>query len=266
MFLKLLKHDLISLKNSFFILFIITICVGLIAPFLIFSIYKFALSSEEVLTIGYILLFGIYSLVICFILVIIILYIINSVRFFKQSFFSSQGYLTLTLPISTGKNVISKLLSIILWGIAFTLVGIVSLFISALILNTLIAYNEGADVSIFTEIKNFFTPSTNIDMRQVGINILSAFSSFFTSILMLCGILLVITLGNVKPFKNHPVFFSIIFAIGLFFIYSIGITNINTLIPDLIIMNIINILLELAFIILGVFLIVKLIDNKVEIS
>ncbi len=266
MFLKLLKHDLISLKNSFFILFIITICIACIAPFLIFSIYKLSLSSEVNLTISYMLLFGIYSLIGCFILVIITLYIINSIRFFKQSFFSSQGYLTLTLPISTGKNVISKLLSIIIWGIAFTVVGVVSLFFSALILNTLIGHSEGVDVSIFTQIKNFFTPSSNIDIRQVTINILSSFSSFFSSILMLCAILFVITLGNVKPFKNHSVFFSIVFAIGLFFIYSIGITNINRLFSDLIIMNIINILLELAFIILGVFLIVKLIDNKVEIS
>ncbi len=273
MFLKLLKHDLISLKNSFLILFIITICVGLIAPFLVFSMYKFSISTNEDIGLGLILIFGIYALILVYIMIASVLFIVNAVRFFRNSFFSSQGYLTLTLPISTTKNVISKLLSIVIWAIGFFLVAYVSFFVSMAILNILLIQDSGSDVSIWQSIEDVFktifnntSSFENMSVKEVFTTILAVFLMIDTPILTLVLMLFVITLGNIKPFKKHAVLSSILFAILIYFTVSIGSTNLATYISDDLIRSIVILLLEIALVILGTFGIVKLIDHKVEIS
>ncbi len=272
MFLKLLKHDLISLKNSFFILFIITVCVAVIAPFLVYSLYKYSITGEEGLGIAYLLIFGIYSLVLLFVGIVVILFLINAVRFFKNSFFSSQGYLTLTLPISTTKNVLSKLLAIVIWALAFLLVACISFFISMIILNVLLVNDSSSDISVWESIQQMF-----IDMfdnsyfegataSSIIAFILRIFNLIISPILTLSLMLFIITLGNIKPFKKHSVLASILFAIVIYFAISIGSTNIATYIEDGIVENVVILLLETALTILSVFGIVKLIDHKVEIS
>lgn len=272
MFLKLLKHDLISLKNSFFILFIITVCVAVIAPFLVYSLYKYSMSGNDGIGLSYLLLFGIYSLVLLFIIVVAILFLINAVRFFKNSFFSSQGYLTLTLPISTSKNVISKLLAIIIWAIAFSLVAYISFFIAMIILDVLLVNDSSSTVTTWESIQQMFQSIFDTSSFE-GANatdiiafILKIFVIIISPILSLVLMLLIITLGNIKPFKKHSVLSSILFAIVIYFAISIGSTNIATYITDSIVKYVVILLLEIALTILGVFGIVKLIDHKVEIS
>jgi len=128
---KLIKYDFKSTYREFVGIFLAIILAVIILPLVLSNV-----NNQIVSMIAGFIIFGI-------IIAITVVVVSSLFHLFNTNIFSSQGYLTLTLPVTSRDIVISKLIVSSMWII---LTGIVSLF--ALIL-------LGVNGSSFSELKIF---------------------------------------------------------------------------------------------------------------
>lgn len=118
MLLKLFKHEFKVNRTTFAILYSSLLVVSL---FLRISMSIDAQSDLANLFVGLLMTVYIFGIIGSYIYMIVAI-----VRSFGKSMFKKPGYLTLTLPVSTSKILISKLLMAVLWFFISTLVIIAS--------------------------------------------------------------------------------------------------------------------------------------------
>lgn len=131
---KLLKYEFKATGRKFFPLYIAMLFVSLLINFGI----QFP-QMELMLTFSAIALFGLF-------VALIVVTIMTIVRRFKNNLLSDEGYLMFTLPVSTGKLILSKLITAVVWIIVTGIIAILSatiVFANREFIDTVIkAFNE----------------------------------------------------------------------------------------------------------------------------
>ncbi|KXT78619.1 hypothetical protein [Streptococcus sp. DD13] len=153
MFGKLLKYEFKFVGKLYFAIYAtilaLSVVIGLMSSRLILEVLGSATASSLP-----VLSFLTGVLIILLFVGIIITYTMIASRF-KQSIFGRQGYLTLTLPVSTHQLILVKVLSGIFWILTSLVVTVLSLYI----ITTLSVSSIGLS-SITPSFFNFF----NIDL------------------------------------------------------------------------------------------------------
>lgn len=132
MFGKCLKHEFRATRRQLVPLFIAMLAVGLLAGLLV-ALGGLLLSSEGGLLytivnglLPVLLILGLFALMVAVEVVAFVMII----RRFYTSFFTDEGYLTFTLPVTTTEHILSKFVVAAVWQF---LAGIVSLLAVALV-------------------------------------------------------------------------------------------------------------------------------------
>jgi len=266
MFLKLFKHDFIDLKNSFFTLFLIVGIVSFTVPFFYELLVEGILANLTGDPQGYgsVVLLMLGWLLMNFFYIVEILFIVVTLRNFARCFYGQEGYFTLTLPISTGKNVLSKILAMIVWGLMFILIALIGLTVSICIVISVSKYLDfNSVIEVLKSIK-----ITDFSPNETWSLIYTITEGLISQILSLAVILFAMTLAHIKPFNKHSVLFTILFLLGftiaaiVYFAISFSSTDASVTL----IMQIVTLSLTIAFIPLFILGTIKLIDKKVEIQ
>ncbi len=134
MFGTCLKHEFRATKRLLVPLFIAMLVASILAG-IFFGVTVRFFSNDTESTVGAVLsmlasglsttvLFALFavSVIVCFILII---------RRFYTSFFTDEGYLTFTLPVSVNTHLFSKFTAAYIWEILSSVVALVSVFIVA---------------------------------------------------------------------------------------------------------------------------------------
>ncbi len=196
--MKLLKYEIRRGYEQYLILFVAMIGVALMVRFGGFSqvMNDGGMISEngslQVSAIAAIILIMIYGLLVFGSIVFVGLQILRN---FNRSMFKSQGYLTLTLPVSTTKLLLSKMLVASFW---FGLT-ILAIFISS-ILMTEVSLTLG---SIF---------GANVDIQLLAVSVIEFMISTMQSVL--CAYM-IITFVHTKYVKSHRILVAIITYIAI---------------------------------------------------
>jgi hypothetical protein len=119
--LKLLKHEFKVNRSAF-----LSFYAAVLVLSLLLRLTNFTNISDDTagIVVGLLMMIYIFGIMGCYIYVMVAI-----VRAFNKSMFKKQGYLTLTLPVSTGKLVLSKLLMAAFWIIISTVVVFLSFVI-----------------------------------------------------------------------------------------------------------------------------------------
>ena len=120
--LKLLKHEFKVNRSAFLSFYVAVLVLAFILRFTNFS--NVIEGETTAIVVGLLMLIYIFCIIGCYVYVMVAI-----VRAFNKSMFKKQGYLALTLPISTSKLVLSKLLMAAFWIVISTIVVLLSFII-----------------------------------------------------------------------------------------------------------------------------------------
>lgn len=123
MLTKLMKYDIRSTWRDFAGIYLAILLGVIIVPLLINNINIPIASTLAMLIITSIIIGT------------IVLTIINLFHIFLKNVYSKQGYLTMTLPVTSGQLVFSKLLVSTMWIVLTGIVSIIGFFIFAFVMN-----------------------------------------------------------------------------------------------------------------------------------
>jgi len=174
---KLLKHEF---KNSYLE---ITILNGAIIGLTLIIALIINVDQPLLIALPIISLFSLYFAA-------YILLIINIVKSFSQKLFSKEGYLTLTIPVSIDKIIISKFIVNIIWYIITTVVFLASLL-------TIVFTFSGLDV----EALNFLKDLRVIDLIPLAFFVLNSLIAVILLLSTLFFTLCVLNVGKIHKFK-----------------------------------------------------------------
>ncbi len=267
--LTLLKQNLINTKKKFLIMYIIIFAFFILFPITL-KINNWIMGTSS--TLASVITTLLSGLIPILLVVLAVLVLKDSLNYIKESLFSKQGYLNFTLPFKTSSIVLSKLLTSLIWMFGFILVT----FVGSLIM-------EG-------ELQIFF-PSTDTDITYTfmiirsiteilnNINILEGTTTFQVVILIFSTLLftpyLIVlylfsnTIVNITTMKKHKknvsslVFVLLLIALGQFTQVIIAIlTSVTS--GSLLLPLLVNLIVEVAVIIIGYQLSIYWINYKLE--
>ncbi len=118
---KLLKYEFISYLRTLVPMYIIMLAVGLVTRFI-------QLFENDHFTYNIVFGSSVLALVVSILVCLVMTAIVSIVRFYKN-LYSSEGYLSFTLPVTSGQHIFTKLVM----SITFTLIGVVVAFVSGAI-------------------------------------------------------------------------------------------------------------------------------------
>lgn len=170
---KLLKHEFKQSYQEFTIVFVAMILMSVIIGFL----EKLWLSFFSSL-----MIIALYGLLI----IVGVILVINVVTSFNRKIFGREGYLTLTLPLSIDKILISKIIVNFFWIILIGLSFIISVSIVS-------AISYGTRL--------FFLDYNSANINYLLLGIINAALGTFLSIFILILVLGILNIGKVKKFK-----------------------------------------------------------------
>lgn len=252
--LKLLKYDFTQSYRAYGLIFSIFLMVSFLSSFIVVNEF-----IEEVVR----------GTVITFVISLFVLVITNVIRFYNESMFKDSGYLTLTLPVSTHKIVLSKIITTAVWYVITVFVLLLGIFISFLPL-----FDSNFIYIIFDLFKQIleFIKSIFTDLKVF----LSFFYFITMFVLFIIKIYFVITIIQTKFVRKNKLAVGIIIYIVLELITLIisslfveqtftnqilivsGVwSSLDILIP--------SILRDISFILVLYYLTVYIIDNMIEI-
>lgn len=249
--LKLLKYELLQTYRNYSLIFLVFLGLCFINPFIA--------NFSEVAGIIQVSIIILVAIIYC-------LMFYNIIKNYNDSMFSEKGYLTLTLPVSSHKIVLSKLFSTLIWFFIANIIIFIGMFITLSMLFT----NIGIAEQLWQMYDAFVEIIRTIITFEGFMRLLVIISS------LICGILeayMFITLVQTKYTRNHKV----ICAIILFVAYE---TIINYVVGD--VLNIVptnqifesystvgmlfnGILYNIVFGGLYYFVTIYIIDNMIEI-
>ncbi len=210
--LKTLKYDLIQTWRSFML---VVICY-LGASFLVAVSIK---SSLNLFT-GVSIFVWVISMI-ALTLGLTVLIFLN----FKKSLFSKEGYLTLTLPLTSHQLIISKVIS----ALTIMISGIIILFLGMMMFITFVSEDVGYFFSyIYPEIIRLFS-TLGFDLVPIIILFIIQFISSILTIFM------VVSLTHTSFIRNHRTFWAIVFFFLHSYILSFITGNVSFLSSDFIV-------------------------------
>lgn len=142
-----------------------------------------------------------------------VIVLINIISSFYKKMFSDEGYLTLTLPVTSHQLLIGKLISAIILIVS---IGI------AIILSVVIMNFVGTG-----KITDFIIINTNL---PIIVNIIYILEVFFRIILLLVSLFSLLAILNCLRIRKFKILLSIILYYVLYFVLSL-ISNFATVIP-----------------------------------
>lgn len=137
--LTLIKNDLINTKKKYIVAFIVLLSLSVLTPLMLFGIDYNNETSQELSAILTILM----SLGTSAFFIIGVFLLSIATKQFNKSMFSSQGYLTFTLPYKTRQVVLSKVITFIIWTTSFILIYFICLNIVMLEINGILTIRAG---------------------------------------------------------------------------------------------------------------------------
>lgn len=137
--LTLIKNDLINTKKKYIVAFIVLLSLSVLTPLMIFGIDYNNETTQELSVILTILM----SLGTSAFFIIGVFLLSIATKQFNKSMFSSQGYLTFTLPYKTWQVVLSKVITFIIWATSFILIYFICLNIVMLEINGILTIQAG---------------------------------------------------------------------------------------------------------------------------
>lgn len=137
--LTLIKNDLINTKKKYIVAFIVLLSLSVLTPLMLFGIDYNNETSQELSVILTILM----SLGTSAFFIIGVFLLSIATKQFNKSMFSSQGYLTFTLPYKTWQVVLSKVITFIIWTTSFILIYFICLNIVMLEINGILTIRAG---------------------------------------------------------------------------------------------------------------------------
>lgn len=137
--LTLIKNDLINTKKKYIVAFIVLLSLSVLTPLMIFGIDYNNETTQELSVILTILM----SLGTSAFFIIGVFLLSIATKQFNKSMFSSQGYLTFTLPYKTWQVVLSKVITFIIWATSFILIYFICLNIVMLEINGILTIRAG---------------------------------------------------------------------------------------------------------------------------
>lgn len=137
--LTLIKNDLINTKKKYIVAFIVLLSLSVLTPLMLFGIDYNNETSQELSAILTILM----SLGTSAFFIIGVFLLSIATKQFNKSMFSSQGYLTFTLPYKTWQVVLSKVITFIIWATSFILIYFICLNIVMLEINGILTIRAG---------------------------------------------------------------------------------------------------------------------------
>jgi hypothetical protein len=103
MLIKSIKHDLLSTYRDFLSVYSALLVIALIGPFIVNSGVEWMIA---------ILFLGIFG----FSVATFVITFLTIIRLYNRRLFSSEGYLTLTLPVKTSTTIIAKVVTGFIWS------------------------------------------------------------------------------------------------------------------------------------------------------
>lgn len=209
MFGKLIKNEIKSSAHSIGFIYIVTaILIGL------FEV-AYATNNTKIGSVALVLLTitGIAAIVVTFFMIIVQ---------FNKSLFGNQGYLSFTLPVSSGQLLASKALVACFWMIASWIVSIMVITIIAFKLNTLIETSEFFGMNIKDLGKLFVSSMVGDDFSAkclVAFFGALAVYALVVVIQLISELYFAVTLSNTRIMQKMGVF-SIILTFFVVFIIS----------------------------------------------
>lgn len=137
--LTLIKNDLINTKKKYIVAFIVLLSLSVLTPLMLFGIDYNNETPQELSVILTILM----SLGTSAFFVIGVFLLSVATKQFNKSMFSSQGYLTFTLPYKTWQIILSKIITFIIWSLSFILIYFICLNIVMLEINGILTIRAG---------------------------------------------------------------------------------------------------------------------------
>lgn len=154
---------------------------------------------------------------------------VMTIQRFYQSFFTDEGYLTFTLPVTVNCHIMTKIVSVILWNLMGTVVTLVACLI--MLGGTEIGYGtvSGSYAELANEL-SFLLPSlSEISGEYMGSIVLFVIYAIISYIFEILLIYFGISLGCMWS-KKHRVIVSIVCIIGVNIVFSIVETIIETIV------------------------------------
>ncbi len=211
---KLIKNELKAGIHSIAPIYIVTAAVvAMLAVSFAFEILWLAVISViAVALVG----FGIFAVT-----------IISVVNNFNKSMFRDQGYLTFTLPVTSGQLLFAKALCSFIW-ILLSYIVLIGLFAG------LYAYAAGqVDDEQFAMIKILISTMVQLPDTATIIGVISFFVTYFflDIIFLVAMIYFSVSLSNVRPFQKMGMGSTILIFLSLFAVTSIISTLLKAFVP-----------------------------------
>ncbi|MGN1083274.1 MAG: hypothetical protein ACI4SJ_07005 [Candidatus Avispirillum sp.] len=226
---KLFKYDFKGMGRLIVPISLLAIAVALVGCAAMFgtkNISGAGLGSMTEFALSAILSIIVFTSVVAVIAYSVLCFVVIFARFYKN-FFSDEGYLTFTLPVTTRQLLLSKLFASVLWLIA----AVIITFLLAVLMISAGTAPEGAfmNVNIFKDIFNVLSASTGD--AGVGIMIMTAVCAVVQWTCMICMIFLAITIGSTVARKGKVIasvgfYFAINSAVEMLFVIIIVVIGI----------------------------------------
>lgn len=202
MLIKSIKHDLLATYRDFVALYLVLIVMAITAPLVLAS-------RMEWLTVLIIISLTFVSIG------IMVVTFISIVRLYTRRLYSSEGYLTLTLPVSTTETLISKVITGLIWSVVTLVIFIVAFLLFSLTFYLVFNNSQWEDVLAVFSIVNEIWQSGYV--WEIGKTLLLQAPLMLTSTLYSLTLLLfIVTLVHTSFIKKHRL------PLGVLIYYILG--------------------------------------------
>lgn len=278
--LTLIKNDLINTKKKYIASFIVLLSLSVLTPLMLFGIdYNNEATQEFSVILTILMSLGTSAF---FIVGIVLLSI--ATKQFNKSMFSSQGYLTFTLPYKTWQVILSKVITFIIWTLSFILIYFICLNIVMLEVNGILTIRAGTAIK-FSQlyrliwefikslaVRKYYSLIFGIISDNTQINTLAIVFSVIKLVLYIplyiCLILLTSSIFGSSISKNTKSWvYSLIFiaiAYSLYFFNNVITILIARYIDSQILPYLYDLLSVIAIIVGSFSISINLLENKLE--
>jgi hypothetical protein len=202
MLMKSIKHDILATYRDFAALYLVLMVMAITAP-LIFATRLEWLTALIIISLTFV---SIGIMVVTF---------ISIVRLYARRLYSNEGYLTLTLPVSTTETLISKAITGLFWSLVTFLVFVVAFLLFSLTFYLVFNNSQWDDVLAVFSIVNEIWQSGYI--WEITKTLLLQAPLMLTSTLYSLTLLLfIVTLVHTSFIKKHRL------PLGVLIYYVLG--------------------------------------------
>jgi len=168
MLTKLLKYEIKATARTFLPIYTAILLVSIVNRLIRLT------SSELIFNLTSIVLGGLF-------IALGVLTIIAIVQRFSKNLLSDEGYLMLTLPVTSSKLILSKLTTAVLWTVISGIIAILSFVILITDQSTILEFKEGIK-ELFLLLNHKLTAETITMIIQVPLLIIVAYIGFILTI------------------------------------------------------------------------------------